>query len=504
MNEQYNSLLKKRVDLVWIGAMFGLVYWFWQSFRDAIILEKSTFIKSLISPDIISLASRLLIISVFLLLCIHAKYLQEKILDEKSPGNLKTAIFAFVVSAVAFVMLYWILDSFQDIIIQAKGNVVERVFNPGILILLSRIFSILLLIALVFLIQYLFLARKKAEKALKTAHDQLMKSRENLNKIVTNDANSIFVLDSEGKTVFVNPAAERMFQKPVYEWIGQPFNYLISTESEKEIEIVTETGDTICIEALAVDIDWQGGKATMVSLRDVSERKHVELIRQNFLSLISHRLKSPIVGIMGAIDNMLVGLVGNISEKQREYLLVMQQNVTTKLYMIEELLTVLQLETGGTTVQIENTVLMDVVDSTINKFNPLLEEKGLSLDLKGIDTKLIIQADANKMTKVIQNVLHNAIKFTNEGGITIRADVETNQAKITIKDTGRGMSDETLESLFKIDKKSQSLPDANIGMGFGLYMAKNFMQMQGGDISASSTLGNGSCLTITIPCRIKS
>jgi signal transduction histidine kinase len=501
MNEQINSLLRKRVDLVWIGSMFGLAYWFWQSFRDSMILEKSTFIKSLISPDIISLAMRILVISVFLLLCIHAKYLQEKVLEERSPRSRQTAVFAVILSAVGFVMLYWILDSFQDIILQAKGDFVERVFTPGLTVLVSRFLSILFIVILIFLIHYLFVTRRKAEKALKTAHENLTKSRENLNKIVTNDIDGIFVLDHKGRIVFVNPAAERMFQRPVYEWIGQPLNYPVSTESAKEIEIVNATGDTICMETLAVDIDWQGGKATLVSMRDISERKRVEQMRQNFLSLISHRLKSPIVGIMGAIDNMLEGFAGNITEKQREYLLVMQENVTTKFNMIEDLLTVLQLETGGITVRTESTVLADVMDSAISKYKPLIEKKGLLLDLGKIDRKLIVRSDANKLNKVIQNVLHNAVKFTNAGAITIRANSGDAQARITIADTGRGMSDTTLESLFNMDKNMQSLLDAHIGMGFGLFMAKKFMQLQGGDISASSTPGKGSCFTILIPLQ---
>jgi len=501
MTEQYDSLLKKRVDLVWIGGIFGLVYWVWQSFRDAMILEKSTFMKSLISPDVISLASRLLIIGVFLLLCIHAKYLQEKILEEKSPGNLRTAIFAFIVSAVVFIMLYWILDSFQDIIIEAKGDLVERVFNPGALILLSRLFSIILLIALVFLVQYLFLIRKKAEKALKSAHDQLTRSRENLNKIVTNDVDSIFVLDSDGHTVFVNPAAERMFQKPVYEWIGHPFEYPFSTESAQELEIRTKTGDTIWVEVLAVEIDWQGGQATMVSLRDISERRRVEQMRQNFLSLISHRLKSPVVGIMGAIDNMLAGLTGKISDTQREYLLVMQDSVTTKFDMIEELLTVLQLETGAIPVKIENISLADAVQNAITKFHPLIREKKLTMELKKIAPELIVQADQKELTKVIRNVVHNAVKFTNEGGVTIQAHAVGKHAKLIIQDTGRGMCEDVINSLFRIDNKMQSVPDANIGMGYGLYMAKKLMQLMEGEISAESVLNKGCTITITIPLQ---
>ena len=156
MGKQFDALLKKRVDLVWIGAVFGLVYWFWQSFRDAHVLGKSSFTQSLLFPDMLSLAMRVVIISVFLLLCIHAKYLQDKVLERKEPRERHTAIFAFIISAVGFIMLYWIFDSFQDIVIEAKGEIVKRVLTPEISVLVSRFLSVLFLVILIFLIQYLF------------------------------------------------------------------------------------------------------------------------------------------------------------------------------------------------------------------------------------------------------------------------------------------------------------------------------------------------------------
>lgn len=501
MNAHLNAMLRKRVDLVWIGSIFGLIYWVWQSFRDAMILEKATFVQSLVSPDMISLAMRILVISVFILLCIHAKYVQEKVLEEKTPLSSRTAIFAVILSAIGFVMLYWILDSFQDILIQSKGEFVERLFTPGLTILISRFLSVLFIITLIFFIHYLFVSRRKAEKALQEAHDNLTKSRENLNKIVSNDIDGIFVIDNENKIVFVNPAAEQMFQKPVYEWIGRPLNHPFSTESEQEYEIANEKGEKLVVETLAVRIDWQGEKATLVSMRDITERKRVEQMRENFLSLISHRLKSPVVGIMEAIDNMLEGFAGTLTDKQREYLLVMQDNVKTKFDMIEDLLTVMQLETKGETVRIGDTVLADVVEGAVQKFRPEIEKKGLSLDLKKMDKQLIVRADAKKLKKVIQNVLHNAIKFTHEGAITIRTESEPGRINLMIEDTGRGMSDAVLESLFSRDANKQSLMDARTGMGFGLYMAKKFMQLQHGDIVAASTPDRGSCFAIQIPVQ---
>lgn len=496
-----DSFLKKRVDLVWIGTVFGLVYWVWQSFRDSMVLQKSTFLNSLIFPDIMSLAVRLVVICVFLLFCIHAKYLQEKLLEDKSPRNRSMGIIAFVISAIGFIMLYWIVDSFQDILSQAKGDIVQRILTPGLSVLISRFLSVLFLVILVFLIQYLFTSRKKAEKALKTAHDQLARSRENLNKIVTNDVDAVFVISKLGQILFVNPAAERMFQKPVYEMINTPFNYHILKDKLQEIEIINEVGETIITESYAVDIEWENEKAVLITLSDISERKNMEKIRQHFLSLISHRLKSPIVGVCGAIENMLEGLTGNLSDKQREYLLVMRDNVTTKYHLIEDLLTALRLEAGGEVAQIEPVVLVDILQNVIKKNKSQIQSKGLQIESEKMDPKLIVKADPKKLEKTIQNIIHNAMKFTSEGTITVETRHDESNAIITIEDTGRGMSDTTLKSLFSIEKKMQTLADATIGMGFGLYIAKKFMLLQNGDVKAESALGKGTKMTIVVPLK---
>ncbi|MBN2104420.1 PAS domain S-box protein [bacterium] len=503
MRDKIDSLLKKRWDIVWIGAVLGFVYWMWQSFRDAIVLQKTSFIHSFLFPDLISLATRLLVICTFLLLCIHAKYIQEKVLEDRSARNRSAGFWAFFIAAVGFVVLYWIIDSFQDIIAQAKGDIVERVLTPGITVLISRGLSVLFLVILVFLIQYLFITRRKADKALKAAHNQLARSRENLNKIVTYDVDAVFVLNEKKKILFVNPAAEKMLQKTADQLIGESFNYSISAGKMHEIEIVNDQGETINGEVCAVEITWGTEKAVLVSLRDVSERKQVEQIRQNFLSLISHRLKSPIIGIMGAIENMLEGLAGTITEKQREYLLVMKENVTVKYYLIEDLLTALRLEVGGEEVQLEQTVLEDVIDRAIKPYEMAISRKGIKLQKGKTNSKLRVNADPKKLEKVIKNVIHNALKFTSEGHIRIEIQAKGKNALISIEDSGCGMSDATIKTLFQMEKKAQTLPDANIGMGFGLFIAKKFMQLQNGDIEVTSSLGKGTSFKMSIPLHTK-
>ncbi|MBN1781833.1 PAS domain S-box protein [bacterium] len=497
MSGQYNSWLKKRIDIVWIGTVLGLAYWIWQSFRDAVVLQKATFLHCLLFPDVMSLAARLLVISAFLLFCIHAKYIQEKLLEERSGMGRSAGFWSFLASAVGFIMLYWIIDSFQDIISQAKGDLLERVLSPGITVLLSRLMSVFFIIVLIFLTLYLFYIRKKADHALRSAHEDLEKSRENLYKIVSNAVDAIFVIEN-GKVVFVNPAAESLFRMPPGQFSGKPFNYAISTDRMQEFEIVDSAGETLTVEAYGVDITWEGRRAILASLRDVTERKQIEQQRQHFLSLISHRLKSPVVGIMEALDNMLEGLTGSLNDKQREYLLVMRESVSNKYSLINHLLTALRLETGGETVQAEPLLLPDLLEKVIARHADDIQKKGLELKRTGLKQLTRVTADRCKLETVFDQLIHNAVKFTDEGSITIEAHQDGQNINVVITDTGTGMSDADLKTLFTIRKTVHTIPDARVGLGFGLYIAKQFMLLQGGDIQATAVLNQGSRFSVTM------
>ena len=120
-----------------------------------------------------------------------------------------------------------------------------------------------------------------------------------------------------------------------------------------------------------------------------------------------------------------------------------------------------------------------------------------------MDEGIVVLADMDKMVEALSNVINNAVKFTDKGSITIRiTDEITGKGKygiVEVRDTGIGMSDKVLDNLFAKEKVLSGPPIAGGGVGIGLYIAKNFMEVQKGDVAVTSVFGEGSTFVLRVP-----
>ena len=143
--------------------------------------------------------------------------------------------------------------------------------------------------------------------------------------------------------------------------------------------------------------------------------------------------------------------------------------------------------------------LRSAVDIAVKEHRKTIEEKGLALNLSGVDRETIVLADTDKLVEVLKNVIHNATKFTSKGSINIEIVASGQQGIVKISDTGMGLSKSALQDLFKKERVFGGAMAVGGGSGLGLYIAKGFMQLQHGDITAESVEGKGSTFIITLP-----
>src|SRR5699024_4593994 len=130
----------------------------------------------------------------------------------------------------------------------------------------------------------------------------------------------------------------------------------------------------------------------------------------------------------------------------------------------------------------------------------MTEKKSLKLTLNVPATFPAVYADQNKLIQILFNLLHNAVKYTDEGSITVDATHKKKVATITVNDTGIGMSDQALESIFKpYEQDVGGARHIEGGIGLGLHICKQFVELHGGKISVESTLGEGTIFSFTIP-----
>jgi PAS domain S-box-containing protein len=240
-------------------------------------------------------------------------------------------------------------------------------------------------------------------------------------------------------------------------------------------------------------------KRSIASLQDITERKRVEQMKSDFVSLVSHQLKTPVAQINGYIYNMLAGLTGELSSKSREYLEDMQQISHKNYRLLSDLLNVSRIERGVISMDIRPVPLKEIVDEAVAPFYEQIKAKGLQLQIEGLELEIIVAADKEKTIEAIGNAVHNAIKFTDRGSISVRVSSKDVFAVVAVIDTGNGIAQDRLERMFSRDMALDGAPIAGGGAGLGLYIAKQFLRLQHGDIAVQSMPEKGSSFIFTIP-----
>ena len=196
---------------------------------------------------------------------------------------------------------------------------------------------------------------------------------------------------------------------------------------------------------------------------------------------------------------MLEGLTGDLTAEQKEYLQQMHQMCSRNFRLVSDLLNISRMERGVLSVDIQPIELGEVVRVAIRDYRESIEKKGLALNWEEKDKGVVVLADKDKLVEALSNVINNAVKFTDEGAITIETTTEGKYGIIGVRDTGTGMSDDVMKDLFKKEKVLSGAPKPGGGAGLGLYIAKGLMKLQQGDVTASSVVGEGSDFVFKIP-----
>ena len=221
--------------------------------------------------------------------------------------------------------------------------------------------------------------------------------------------------------------------------------------------------------------------------------------KSEFLSRMSHELRTPLNAIIGFSDVLLTGSYGTLNGKQRDYL----QDVLTSgqhlLSLINDILDLSKVEAGRMELEISTFSLPQALQSGVTIVRESASLHGITLSVscdEGLET---IRGDARKIRQVIFNLLANAVKFTPDGGnIEVRARALDGEARVSVRDTGLGISPEEQVRLFEEFHQTASARGRE-GTGLGLSLAKKFVELHGGRIWVESVLGEGSTFTFSLP-----
>ncbi len=310
---------------------------------------------------------------------------------------------------------------------------------------------------------------------------------------------------------------------------GEPIPPLYTTRGRKT------DGTEFPMEVSASVFELQGEIFTIANIRDITERKRAEQeleqyhdhleelvktrtaelaiakeraesadrLKSAFLATMSHELRTPLNSIMGFTGILLQGLAGPLNEEQKKQLGMVRESSTHLLNLINDILDISKIEAGQLQVSMEPFDLRDAIEKTVKTIKPLVEKKGLALEIIITPEVATMTSDRRRVEQALLNLLSNAVKFTEKGAISITCQTIGKELTISVKDTGIGIKLEEMDSLFKPFQQLQSgIGRQYEGTGLGLSICKRLVELLGGTISVKSQWGQGSTFAITLPVSV--
>jgi signal transduction histidine kinase len=235
------------------------------------------------------------------------------------------------------------------------------------------------------------------------------------------------------------------------------------------------------------------------TLREVTADRELDRMRDAFVATVSHELRTPLTSISGFLEMMQDEEEG-LGESGRRYLDVIRRSTERLHALVEDLLLVAQIEASRVELQREPLDLRQLVASAVETARPAADEKGVTLAVV-LDHPSEVTADKSRIAQVIDNLVSNAVKFTNDGGnVTVTLAGDGDSVQLVVADTGIGIpADEQGQVFSRFFRASTATQRAIPGTGLGLAISRALVEQHGGAISFASREGEGTQVTVTLP-----
>ncbi|MFH1837145.1 MAG: HAMP domain-containing sensor histidine kinase, partial [Candidatus Omnitrophota bacterium] len=233
--------------------------------------------------------------------------------------------------------------------------------------------------------------------------------------------------------------------------------------------------------------------------KKAEELKALDKLKSEFISTVSHELRTPLTIIRESVAQVLDGLLGETTKEQREFLSVGLEDIDRLGRIINNLLDISKIERGKMEIKREKINLAEILDSAETTFMPIAKNKNIEIKAVYSQDEILVYAEKDKIIQVFNNLIGNALKFTDKGGITISAVEKKNKVECAVSDTGRGIKKEDVPKLFsKFQQFGRTAGAGEKGTGLGLAISKAIIELYEGKIKVESDIGKGTTFTFTI------
>ena len=345
----------------------------------------------------------------------------------------------------------------------------------------------------------------------------VLNERNTLSIILSSVLDGIIALDFNKNVVLVNKAAQTLTGFTLQELQDKPIDQFIHLFSEAEeippknyckttfnqsLKLVGKNGKQAKVNLLASPVTegMQANLSCILILHDLSSEQELERMKLDFVSMASHELKTPLTNIIGYLSVFIDENKTKLNKDQLDLLDHSLISAKQLLSLVENLLNVNKIERDQLSVSIEATDLGSILSKSIEDLQNQAKQKSISLIFSPSPSLPKVLADPIRISEVINNLVANAINYTNaSGAVTVSTQVFPGEVITTVADTGVGIPQEAIPHLFSKFFRVSSVQKASKGTGLGLYISKSIIQKLNGRIWVESEVGKGSQFHFSLP-----
>lgn len=351
----------------------------------------------------------------------------------------------------------------------------------------------------------------------KNDRERIIRDKDKLAGLLDNFSDAVAIVDNAAEIMFFNrSAADRFGLVPEVIKAGNLRKVL--PECEETDEIIMAVEERRELEELELEVERNGGvRIYRISVRrvqldytedigaavffsDITAEKEAEKLKAEFHSMIAHEMRTPISVIMGYSNLILDGSTGEISGMQQEFLEGIASNGDVLRKLVDDFLEVSRLENKFVNLDAAEFDLVELIEKTVKGLRLLAENKDLELQFNPEEESIRINGDSDKLEHALINIIENAIKYTEEGGITVECSRRDGGVEVRVSDTGIGMSEEEKGTIFNSFERLEKAEKKKIkGTGLGLAIVKEIINAHQGVVRVESVESEGSTFYINLP-----